>query len=677
MAPLTFNPRFLDTSGAPRAANTVSVAQLGAAPTPDALRQLIETKLPPKAAPAPTGTDGWLYLDRGSASAKDYQGIIPDIVIPAEGLAGTEERSRDQAKLNKLDRVLQMPRSFNSLDEARAWKPVLSAEGQSEDWSYRSAMQAHRDGQPPFAGIDGLSAPEQAQILADPRRAYAGQLGMLDGSMPALPPPFPPDTRPNSAIYLTDPGQQAIIMGRVPKQQVAVGEGPLTAEVPNEPALSALRTMYEMPTRFASVEEARAWHPAPKTLGGNVLQVAAYNNTTAAARPWEHIDQLPPEVQQQVIADPRLTFAGLKGLIQQDAPAGFVPMRSEPTPSGRYVSFEDKMGGYDPALAPQARWAPGSGLMLPEGAAFVPHQYKEDLIGDRILPGLAHIAAGAMTGGLGFAGNAAFMAAGAALTTEGSPLRAAAGSLAGSVVGAGLQPVSDAISTGLQGTVGDLAAEMIGRATVGAATAGLLGGDPLLGGAGGAFGALLPNPDGRVRLSDEAAPGSGPADMEIGVDADGFIRTGDDMAYRDGDSRRPPPRPRDGGLIGPIPDFPVLPPNSEGSISKRIDAETSLWVAERRLEEASALLQIPRAAAATNGEDIAVLKDLWAAAGQKVGAADRSFTAALRQASEALASASNALEREQAGAAYQRAQAGIATTSNLLNEILRPHFTGI
>lgn len=679
MAPLAFNPRALLPSDAP--ANTVSVAQLVAASTPDAMRQLLEAKLPPKAAPAPAAPspDAWLYLE--PASAKDYRAIIPDVVVPAEGVAGTAERAPDQARLAKLDRVHQMPLTFKSVEEAQAWTPVLPPE--SGEWSLLSSLQRRADGQAPFAGIDGLSKSEQAQILADPRRAYAGQLGLLDGSMPALPPPFSPDARPNAAVYLTDPGQQAIIKSRVPKLKVAVGEHPLstlTVEVPNEPVLKALDTMYGMPTRFNSVEEAKAWHPAPKTwrAGEDVLQVTAYNNTVAAAHPWEHIDQLPVEVQQEIIADPRLTFAGLNGLIEQDAPAGFKPMRSEPTPSGRYVSFEDKMGGYNPALAPHARWVPGSGLMLPEGAIFVPHQYKEDPIGDRILPGVAGLAAGAMTGGLGLVGSAAFMAAGAALTSEGSPLSAALGSLAGSIVGAGLQPVSGGISSSLQGTVGEVASHLIGEAAVGAATARLLGGDPFVGAIGGAVGALLPHPDVGLGVSDEAAIEFGPPDVELAVDpAEGLLRARDDMTYMDGDSRVPSPRNLDGGSIRPIPDFPVLAPNSDRSISKRIDAETSLWLGDRRLEQTQASLRIPRAAVATTAEDVALIKDLWAAAGQKAFDTERSYAAARAHAVEALAAASTALERQQAGAAFQRAEVGIAKTRDLLNEVSRPHFTAI
>lgn len=687
MAPLTFNPRQLRLDDA-APTNAVSGVALASASTPDAMRRLLEAKLPPKA--ASERPDGWLYLDGASLEAKTYAAIIPTLAVASEdpspaSLAGLGmPQVTDQARLDKLDRVHQMPLTFKSLEEARAWKPTLPPE--AGEWSMLSSLQRDADGRAPFAGIDSLSSAEQSQILADPRRAYGSQLGLLDGSMPALPPPFAPDARPNAAIYVTDPGQQAIIKSQVPKLTVEVGDHPLsksTAQVPNEPVLRALDAMYGMPTRFNSVEEAKAWHPAPKvmTAGGDAVQLAIYNNTVASAHPWEHIDQFPPEVQRKIIEDPRLAFAGLNGLIKQHAPAGFKPMRSEPTPSGRYVSFEEEMGGYSPRWAKDATWVPDSGLMLPEEASFVPHRYKEDLIGDRLLPAVAQIASGAITGGLGLVGGAAFSAAGAALTTEGSPLRAALGSLGGSILGAGLQPISGAISDSLQGTVGDTAARMIGGATVGAVTAGVLGGDPLLGAAGSAVGALLPQLNASASANEDSALEFGPADVEIGAGDDPtaeLLRTSDpDMTYMDGDSRAPRRYSLEGGSIGPIPDSPVLVPDSNLSISKRIDAETSLWIGDRRLEEALASVRIPRAAAATNQEDIALVKELWALAGQKASASELSYAAALRHATDALAAASTALERQQAGAALQSAQTGIARVRNLLIEVDRPHFTGI
>lgn len=76
-------------------------------------------------------------------------------------------------------------------------------------------------------------------------------------------------------------------------------------------------------------------------------------------------------------------------------------------------------------------------------------------------------------------------------------------------------------------------------------------------------------------------------------------------------------------------------------------------------------------------KDVALIKDLWAAAGQKAFDTEQSYAAARAHAVEALAAASTALERQQAGAAFQRAEVGIAKTRDLLNEVSRPHFTGI
>jgi hypothetical protein len=189
----------------------------------------------------------------------------------------------------------------------------------------------------------------------------------------------------------------------------------------------------------------------------------------------------------------------------------------------------------------------------------------------------------------------------------------------------------------------------------------VLGGDPLLGAAGGALGSLIPPFGAETVAADDGAPvngsgpldgnptpeGAGPPDIEIGVDpeAEGFMRTGDDMTYMDGDSRR-----RYDPGNSPLPNFQVVPPDSARSFNKVTDAETSLWAADQRLEQALDALRIPRAAAATSPEDVAILKQLWADANAPARKAWNSYQAAFQQAAEALESASTAVEQQRASA---------------------------
>ncbi|MCC7383336.1 MAG: hypothetical protein IT384_15980 [Deltaproteobacteria bacterium] len=483
--------------GAPPPPGAATGAEIAAAAVsgPAAIHALLSQKLEQV---APVGDhptqdagrpDGWLYL-QNPADRADYKELIPLVKTFPNPEAGVAVEVPDQAKLEKLDRVYQMPPSFKSIDEARAWKPELGP--QTGEWNLVDSLNRAAARRPPFADIDQLPKAEQDAILRDPRRAYATKIGLLDGTMPALPPPFAPDARPNPWLYLTDKGQQRIIEGRVPKVGVS---DPETSQIvrlaPDRETLDKLDTLYEMPPRFASVEEAKAWHREKRSHkpGDDVLAIAVFNNTVAEKRPWSHIDQFPPEVQKAIIADPRLAYAGLKGLIPQDVPEGFQPMRAHPTPSGRYASFEENMGGYHPKWAPEAKWVPGSGIMLPKDAEFVAHRQKQDFmdfLGDKLLPGVAQFGASLITGGLGFVGSTAFNAA-AAATQGDKPLRSAGLSVVGSLAGAALEPAVQGFAQNLGDTLGSrVAGSVLARGAAGALTAAAFGGDAALGALGGA-----------------------------------------------------------------------------------------------------------------------------------------------------------------------------------------------
>ncbi|MCC7380986.1 MAG: hypothetical protein IT384_04110 [Deltaproteobacteria bacterium] len=474
--------------------SAVSGAQVGTAALsgPSAVQALLNDKLEQnratairaQTAPDAASKDGWLYLDNPADQA-DYKSILPKVKTYPDPEAPLTVEVPDAGKTEALDRLYQMPRSFGSIDEARGWKPALAKD--SGEWGLLKDIGRRAAARPPFANIDELSPAEQSKILCDPRRVYAEKQGLLDGSMPALPPPFPADTRPNAWLYLTDKGQQSIIEGRVPKVGVTDPETGRTVRLePDRPTLDMLDTLYAMPPRFASVDEAKAWHQEPRTVkpGDDVLAVAAFNNTVASKRPWGMIDQFPPDVQQAIIDDPRLAYAGLKGLINQEVPEGAAPMRAHPTPSGRFASFEKEMGGYDPKWAPQATWVPGSGIMLPKEATFVPHKQKgdfTDFLGDTLIPAVASVGAGAIVGPLGFAGSTAFNAAGRALISD-NPGHAAGLSVLGAFVGAGIEPAVAGASQRLGDVLGSrVVGDVLARGAAGALTSAALGGDPRTG----------------------------------------------------------------------------------------------------------------------------------------------------------------------------------------------------
>lgn len=594
----------------------------------------------PRAAKAESAE--WLYLSEPAAQAL-YKRMVPlatESRDPESSMAASlgvgMRRVPDQGRLEKLDRLYQMPPSFPSIEEAQRWRPeVQAASGEGMDLSFIARART------PFDDLAARPPEAQRLALADPRREYARSLGLLDGKMPPLPAPSPPDARPNAWMYATDPGQQALVRGSVPlvteydpdQSPGLLGRG--GRQVGDERALDLIDKLYRLPTRFGSVEEARAYSPPPKRpRAGEAVDAALliYNNTEAKQHPFEQIGLLPDAVQAKIIEDPRLTFAGLHGMVSGTMPEGYKPMESQPTPSGRYVSFERKMGGYHPKWAAEAKWVDGVGIAVPEAAVFVPHQSKKDLFGDVILPGVASIGAMAVLGAAGgpILGTLAQGLAGATMS-DGNVFESVGLAFASSLAGLAKEPIG--------GTLG----EALGSARAGSLAAGAImgGAGALVTGGEAGIGALLGAAGALFGRSGEAEP----ADQQGAADRD-LIATAGEPGARE---------------LRPLPSYVVPVPDAALHRDQLALAAGYLDEADQLSSQALAYDQAQRGIQGWHSENEAHTQrrgiDRAVALYEQ---AQRAYLKAAAAAGRAFDAAAGFAETSQANALFARADAGAA-----------------